>query len=194
MSDEDSVEEATSEETGLQVDDRVTELEAEVARLKDQLLRALAEQENTRRRAQRDKEDSVKFAAANFAKDLIATPDNLRRALDSVKEEDVKDEVLKTLLAGVAATERALLASFERNGIKRIEPMGEKFDHNFHQAIFEVEHSGKPAGTVVQVLAPGYTMHDRLLRAAMVGVAKGPVGGAKSSDEADGYQRVDRTA
>jgi molecular chaperone GrpE len=158
---------------------RIAELEDELARTKDQLLRALAEQENVRRRAQRDRDEQVKYAAAAFAKDLISTPDNLRRALESVKESDLVDDVAKNLLAGVAATERELLATFERNGIRRIDPLGEKFDHNFHQALFEVENTGKPAGTVVQVMVPGYVLHDRLLRAAMVGVAKGD-GGAKA--------------
>jgi molecular chaperone GrpE len=182
--------------------DRIAELEDELAKTKDQLLRALAEQENIRRRAQRDKEDSVRYAAANFAKDLISTPDNLRRALDSVKAEELTDELGRTLLTGVAATERALLGTFERHGIRQIAPLGEKFDHNLHQALFEVENTGKPAGTVVQVLAPGYVLHDRLLRAAMVGVAKGPVAkteaepGPATGDEpaAAPRRRVDTTA
>ncbi|HLY54503.1 MAG TPA: nucleotide exchange factor GrpE [Stellaceae bacterium] len=155
--------------------DPTAQLEEELAQAKDQLLRALAEQENIRRRAQRDKEESVKYAATALAKDLISTADNLRRALDSVKESEL-DEVGKNLLTGVAATERGLLSAFERNGIRRIDPLGEKFDHNFHQALFEVEDASKPAGTVAQVLAPGYTLHDRLLRAAMVGVSKGGPG------------------
>ena len=151
------------------------ELEAEIVRLKDQLLRALAEQENLRRRAEREKEDARRFAASNFAKDLLSSADNLRRALETLRDDQVKDDATRNLLTGVAATERELLAAFEKNGIRRIDPSGEKFDHNYHQAIFEVEHSGKPAGTVVQVLQPGYVLNDRLLRAAMVGVAKGPV-------------------
>ncbi len=162
---------------------RVAELEAQLKEAKDQLLRALAEQENIRRRLRLEKEESVRYAAFGFAKDLISTPDNLRRALESVKDDDLKDEVAKNLLAGVAATERALMATLERNGIRRIDPMGEKFDHNFHQALFEVEHTGKPAGTVVQVLAPGYAMHDRLVRAAMVGVAKGEPKGAEAAED-----------
>ncbi len=164
----------------------MAEVTEELARVKDQLLRALAEQENVRRRAQRDRDEAVKFAASNFAKDLITSADNLRRALDSVKEEDLTDERARTLLAGVAATERGLLATFERHGIRKVDPLGEKFDHNLHQALFEVEHTGKPAGTVVQVLASGFTLNDRLLRAAMVGVAKGDVAGR--SDHATPYE------
>ena len=151
---------------------RVTELEAELAEYKDRLLRALAETENVRRRAQREREDASKYAIAGFAKDLLSAADNLRRALESLPESEAKDERTRSLLAGVAATERELLGVFERHGIKRIHPKGEVFDHNFHQAIFEAERPGKPAGTIIEVLQPGYVLHDRLLRPAMVGVAK----------------------
>jgi molecular chaperone GrpE len=152
---------------------RVTELEAELAEYKDRLLRALAETENVRRRAQREREDASKYAIAGFAKDLLSAADNLRRALESLPESEAKDERTHSLLAGVAATERELLGVFERHGIKRIDPKGEVFDHNFHQAIFEAERSDQPSGSVVEVLQPGYVLHDRLLRPAMVGVAKG---------------------
>ena len=166
------------------LEERLAAAEADAADAKDKLLRALAETENVRRRAQREREDAAKYGASNFAKDLINVADNLRRALASVPEGQVKDELTRTLLQGVDATERELLAAFERHGIRRIDPMGERFDHNFHQAIMEVENSGQPDGTVVQVLQPGYAMHDRLLRPAMVSVAKGerPPAGA-SVDE-----------
>ncbi|HEV2673709.1 MAG TPA: nucleotide exchange factor GrpE [Aliidongia sp.] len=181
---------------------RIAELEAEVAKFKDQALRALAEQENVRRRAQRDREDALKFATSAFAKDLVTVADNLRRAIDSVPEAQAAgDELLKGLLSGVSATERELLGAFEKHGIRKLDPLGEKFDHNFHQAIFELENTGKVAGTVVQVLQAGYTLHDRLLREAMVGVAKGPVADGAATDGkpaddkgTDGHQRVDRTA
>ncbi|HYH21444.1 MAG TPA: nucleotide exchange factor GrpE [Azospirillum sp.] len=154
-------------------DERVAKLEAEVASLKDQLLRAMAEAENTRRRAQRDREDATKYAVSGFAKDLLAVADNLRRALEAVPPEGrEKDEMLKSLAIGVEATERQLLSAFERAGIKKLEPVGEPFDPNFHQVMFEIENTGKPAGTVVQVLQNGYVIHGRLLREAMVGVAK----------------------
>jgi molecular chaperone GrpE len=149
-------------------------LEAELAEHKDRLLRALAEAENTRRRAQREREDATKYAVAGFAKDLLSVADNLRRALDSVPEAEVRDERARSLLAGVAATERELSSVFERHGIRRIDPIGERFDHNFHQAIFEAERRDEPPGTIVEVLQPGYLLHDRLLRPAMVGVAKPP--------------------
>lgn len=160
---------------------RVTELEAELAEYKDRLLRALAETENVRRRAQREREDASKYAIAGFAKDLLSAADNLRRALESMPESEAKDERTRSLLAGVAATEREVLGVFERHGIKRIDPKGEGFDHNFHQAIFEAERPDQPSGSVVEVLQPGYVLHDRLLRPAMVGVAKG---GPKPSEPA----------
>ena len=151
---------------------RVAVLEAELAEQKDQLLRALAETENIRRRAQREREEVSKYAVAGFAKELLSVADNLRRALDSLPESEARDERTRGLLAGVAATERELLSVFERHGIRRIDPDGERFDHNLHQAIFEAERPGKPGGMVIEVLQPGYVLHDRLLRPAMVGVAK----------------------
>lgn len=158
---------------GAKLEERLAQTEAELAESKDRLLRALAESENQRRRAQRDREDAQRYAASSFAKELLDVADNLRRALASVDLTDVQDERTKGLLEGVAATERALLAAFERHGIRRIEPQpGERFDVNLHQAMFEVENSGQPAGSVVQVLQTGYQMHDRLLRPALVGVAK----------------------
>jgi molecular chaperone GrpE len=153
---------------------RIEALEAELAEMKDRLLRALAETENTRRRAAREREDALKYGAGAFAKDLLSAADNLRRALDSLPEAEAADERTKSLLAGVAATERELLSAFERHGIRRIDPKGERFDHNLHQAVFEVENSGQSGGTVVEVLQPGWVLHDRLLRPAMVGVAKAP--------------------
>ncbi|HXR85490.1 MAG TPA: nucleotide exchange factor GrpE [Stellaceae bacterium] len=153
--------------------DRLNKSEAELAETKDKLLRALAETENLRRRAQREREDASKYAAANFAKDMLDVADNFRRALASIDPASLQDERAKALIEGVAATERALLAAFERHGIKRIEPeIGERFDPNLHEAMFEVPGTGKPGGSIVQVVQTGYRMHDRLLRPAMVGVAK----------------------
>ncbi|QEX19812.1 protein GrpE [Hypericibacter terrae] len=164
--------------------DLLEEARAEAARLKDQLLRALAETENVRRRGQREREDAQRYAASNFAKDMLAVADNLGRALQHIPAEQLdSDPALKTLYDGVAATERQLLSAFERHNIKRIEPLGEKFDSNLHQAMFEVPGTGQPAGTIVQVLQPGYVMHDRLLRAAMVGVAKAEPAGTRPNGE-----------
>jgi len=147
-------------------------LTAENARLKDQALRALAEVENMRRRAERDREDANKYAISSFARDLLSVADNLNRALAAVPADHAGDESVKNLIAGVEATERELIAAFERRGLSRIAPMGEKFDPNFHQAMFEVPDNSHPIGTVVQVLAPGWVIHERLLRPAMVGVSK----------------------
>jgi len=153
--------------------ERIAELEAETGKLKDQALRALAETENIRRRSEREREDTAKYAISGFAKSLLDAADNLRRAIDAVPAGAVEaDAALKTLVDGVAATERQLLAAFERHGVTRIEPVGEAFDPNFHQAMFELPGTGKPAGTIVQVMQPGYVLQGRLLRPAMVGVAR----------------------
>lgn len=146
---------------------------AEAAALKDQLLRALAEAENTRRRAQRDREETARYAAAPLARDILPVADNLARALAAVPAEALaKDEALKNLVEGIAATERQLLSALERHNIKPVEALGEKFDGHRHQAMYEMPGEGKPAGTIVQVLQKGYMLHDRLLRPALVGVAK----------------------
>src|SRR5712692_8981168 len=120
-------------------EERLAAIEAELADTRDRLLRALAETENARRRFQREREDTQKYAIGGFAKDLLSVVDNLRRALDAVPEAEVTDSRTRSLLDGVAATERELLAAFERHGLTRIDPKGERFDHNFHQAIFEAE-------------------------------------------------------
>lgn len=152
----------------------LAQVKAEAAQLKDQLLRALAESENTRRRSQREREESARYAAAPLAKDIVQVADNLARALAAVPAEALaKDEALKNLVDGIAATERQFLAALERHNIKRIDPLGEKFDAHLHQAMFELPGTGQPPGIVVQVLQPGYVLHDRLLRPALVGVAKG---------------------
>lgn len=149
-------------------------LRAEIARLKDQAMRALAEAENTRRRVERDKEDAIKYAVTKFARDLLEVSDNLNRALGSVTDEQLgENDAAKGLLNGVAGTEKQLLATFEKHGLVRIDPMEQPFDPNYHQAMFEAENTGKIPGTVIQVVATGYLLNGRLLRPAMVGVAKG---------------------
>ena len=158
-------------------------LQADYLAMKDQLLRAVAETENTRRRLTRERDETAKYAASTFAKEMLDVADNLHRALAAIPAEAIaKDEVLKSLFDGVSATERQLDAAFTRQHIKRIWPEGEKFDSNLHQAMFEVPGTPHPSGTVVQVLQAGYVMHDRLLRPALVGVAKGdptPAGDAQ---------------
>ena len=147
--------------------------EAQVAKLTDQLLRALAEAENMRRRSQREIEDARKYAVANFARDVLTVADNLRRALDAVPEDAAASEALKALSEGVGLTERELLAMMERHGIRKVNPMGEKFDPNLHQAMFEADTPGADPGTVIEVAQAGFVIGERLLRPAMVGVAKG---------------------
>jgi molecular chaperone GrpE len=155
-------------------EERIAELEAEIVALKDQLLRAVAETENVRRRGQREREDTAKYAAANFARDIVSVADNLGRALEAVSDEMRKEnDSVDGLATGVELTQKELDAAFERHDIKRIEPLGEAFDHNLHQAMFEVEDASQPAGTVVQLMQAGYVMRDRLLRPAMVGISKG---------------------
>lgn len=167
--------------------DELAAATAEAAALKDQLLRALADTENLRRRAQREKEDAAKFGITAFARDLLPVADNLRRALDAVAPEALaNDEALKSLVVGVEMTERQLMDGFGKHGLKRIDAMGEKFDSNLHQAMFEVPGTDKPAGTVVQVLQPGYLLNERLIRPAMVGVAKGdPQAAGQAGGEGD---------
>ncbi len=154
-------------------EDAIERLSDEVAELNDKLLRAVAETENLRRRTTREREETGKYAVTGFARDLLSVADNLRRALDSLTDDNRADQSLGGLISGIEMTERELLNVFERNKISRIDPEGEKFDHNFHQAMFEVADSGEPAGTVVNVMQPGYVIADRLLRPAMVGIAKG---------------------
>ncbi len=152
--------------------DRVAELEAEIEVLRDQALRARAEVENVLRRTAREKQDASAYAVSGFARDLLAVSDNLRRALDALPDEARADGKVKAFFDGVEMTERELLNTFERHGIRRIDPKGEKFDHNFHQAMAEVEADGQTPGTVVDVYQAGYVLRDRLLRPAMVTVAK----------------------
>jgi molecular chaperone GrpE len=164
---------------------REAELEVELQDTKDRLLRALAETENLRRRNMRDLEEAHKYAISNFARELLEVADNLSRALDAVPplaREEI--EFVRNLADGIALTEKALLAAFERHQIAKVMPeIGDRFDHNRHQAMFEIETTASPPGTVAQVLQPGYTIADRLLRPALVGVAKAPAAAPGSGDE-----------
>ena len=149
------------------------ELSGQIAELKDQLLRAMAETENIRRRSRREVEDTGRYAIANFARDMLGVGDNLRRALESIgPKKDETDPAFSALIDGVELTERELLSVLDRHNIKSVSPMGERFDPKYHQAMIEVESNEQPAGTVVEVIQPGYVIGDRLLRPAMVGVAK----------------------
>jgi len=147
---------------------------AEASELKDKLLRALAESENVRRRAQRDREAASTYAIANFAREMLKVADNLRRALDSIDDEARREsESVESLVVGIEMTEREMLNAFERVGIKSIQALGQRYDHNLHEAMFDVEDATQPAGTIVQVLEGGYMLGERLLRPAKVGMAKG---------------------
>lgn len=157
---------------------RIAALQGEIKDLKDQVLRAMAETENTRKRAAKERDDAMKYGTTALAKELLAVSDNLRRALEHAG--NLEGEAAKNFVTGIEATERQLLQAFERAGIKKVEPQGQMFDPNFHRVMMEIENTGHAAGTVVQVLQPGYVIHDRLLREALVGVAKGD--GTKNVD------------
>jgi molecular chaperone GrpE len=152
-----------------------TALEREHAEMKDRLLRTLAEMENLRRRTEREVTDARLYGVASFARDVLVVADNMRRALDAVPPEARADAEagMKSLLDGVELTERELLKALEKNGVRQFTPQGEKFDPNVHQAIYEVPDVSVPAGSIVQVVQPGYMIGERVLRPALVGVSKG---------------------
>ena len=148
---------------------------AENAELKDRSLRLAAEMENLRMRTARDVRDAKAYSVSGFARDTLGVADNLRRALEALPPDsrESHDKGLLNLIEGVEITERSLIASLERHGVRKLEPEGQKFDPNFHQAMFEVPNPDVPNNTVVQVVQTGYVIGDRVLRPAMVGVAKG---------------------
>ncbi|AHK43182.1 MULTISPECIES: nucleotide exchange factor GrpE [Ensifer] len=143
--------------------------------LRDKYLRLAAEMDNLRRRTERDVKDAKSYSVAGFARDMLAVSDNLRRALDAIPAEakEAGEAGLTALIEGVEMTERAMLSALERHGVKKLEPEGQKFDPNFHQAMFEIPNADVPNNTVLQVVQAGYTIGDRVLRPAMVGVSKG---------------------
>lgn len=193
--------EATEEELELfdgQGADNLSALEVELAEVKDQLLRARAETENVRRRAQREKEDAGKYGIASFAREILSVSDNLGRALSSERADEEKQanadlsppellERFANFIEGVQMTETALQKTFERIGIIKIDPVGQPFDPKLHHAMFEVEDLNQPAGTVLQVIEAGYVLHERLLREAKVGVTRGgpkpEAGGSKAESD-----------
>ena len=195
--DEETVEEETclEESVDLQNDEEgevhepsksLDELEADISELKDQLLRTVADSENLRKRLEREKEQTRKFGIANFAKDLLSIADNLGRALDAApNKEDVEDKAIENLVLGIQMTEQELQKAFENNNIRKIDPLGEKFDYNFHQAMFEAPSSEYDEGLILEVVQPGYILHDRLLRPAMVGVSKGKIEEKEKKEKKD---------
>jgi molecular chaperone GrpE len=165
-------------------DGSLDEINEELVEVKDQLLRALAETANVRRRAQREREDAGKYAITNFAREMLSVSDNLVRALDSERMEEEKRanselsaadllERFNNFILGVTMIETEIQKTFERIGIEKMQPVGQPFDPKFHHALFEIEVLDKPAGTVMQVTEAGYVLRERLLRAAKVGVTKG---------------------
>lgn len=171
-SEESGVVDEMAEEPGLA--ERLAEAEQEIAKVKDDFLRALAEAENVRRRAARDKVDASKYAITGFARDLLSVADNLRRAADSVDAEArTRDPALEALVTGVEMTEKELLGVLERHGVTPIAAEGQRFDPHVHEAMYEVPDESVPHGTVVQVLERGYMIHDRPLRPSRVGVSRG---------------------
>lgn len=159
-------------EIGVTEEDQVAELTAEVAALKDRLIRTMADLENTRKRGERDRQDALKYGASKFARDICEVDDNLRRALGSVPA-DAADENLTALMEGVKITQAALSQIFERHGVKQIDARDQKFDPNLHEAMTEIEIPGATPGTCIDVIEEGYTLNGRLLRPARVVVAKG---------------------
>lgn len=167
----------------------------EAAELKDRLLRTLAEMENLRRRTEREVADSRTYGIASFARDLLGVADNLRRAFEAIGPEarEALAPPVAAFVEGVELTERELLKVLEKHGVRRFDPMGEKFDPNVHQAMFEVPDPTKPAGTVVQVMQAGFMIGDRVLRPALVGVAKGgpKFGASEGSASTNEQERQD---
>lgn len=166
--------------------DPYDQLLAERDALKDQLLRALAESENTRRRSERDVQAAKKYGHTGLARDLVGAIDNLARALDIMKKDDFEagtlSEAMTNVVTGIELSWTEIMSITEKHGIKQINPAGEKFDYNYHQAMFEVPTADTPPGMVVEVMQHGYVLHDRLLRPAMVGVSKAPEADAKNEE------------
>ena len=160
------------EEAEISPEDLIEKLNEDITSLKDQRLRAIAELENFRKRAEKDQSDALKYGISNFAKEIINIRDNIERAQSSISGEAKNNEGIKSVVEGIDLIAQSVITTFEKIGIKKIESLNEKFDHNLHQAMMEIENDDLEPGTIVQELIPGYTLHDRLLRPAMVGVSK----------------------
>ena len=168
----DSQENTDTEETSEDENTEEDSLEKEIETLKEEKIRLLAEMENLRKRFEREKVETIKFGSINLARDILSPGDNLERALDALPEDENHPESIKNLIDGLKMVLKEYKSTLEKHGVKKIETLNQKFDHNFHQAMMEVENNEVEEGTVVQEVQSGYTMHDRLLRAAMVGVSK----------------------
>ena len=179
----DSQENTDTEETSEDENTEEDSLEKEIETLKEEKIRLLAEMENLRKRFEREKIETIKFGSINLARDILSPGDNLERALDALPEDENHPESIKNLIDGLKMVLKEYKNTLEKHGVKKIETLNQKFDHNFHQAMMEVENNEVEEGTVVQEVQSGYTMHDRLLRAAMVGVSKKPVAKTEESKE-----------
>ncbi len=168
----DSQENTDTEEISEDENTEEDSLEKEIETLKEEKIRLLAEMENLRKRFEREKVETIKFGSINLARDILSPGDNLERALDALPEDENHPESIKNLIDGLKMVLKEYKNTLEKHGVKKIETLNQKFDHNFHQAMMEVENNDVEEGTVVQEVQSGYTMHDRLLRAAMVGVSK----------------------
>ena len=164
--------EDTNENNSDSPENIIEKLNEEIQDLKDQRLRAAAELENFRKRAEKDQADALKYGVSNFAKEIINIKDNVERAQSSISEDVRSNDAVKSIVEGLDMIAQSAVATFEKIGIKKIESLNEKFDHNLHQAMMEIENDEVEPGTIVQELISGYTLHDRLLRPAMVGVSK----------------------
>ena len=155
------------------VEDENNDLEVKIKELKDQLMRTLADSENLRKRTVKEVEQAKKYSHISFVRDLVSSVDNLKRALDSVPEDKSNlTEPIKNLILGLEIVEKEIVTTLEKNNIKQISPLGEKFDYNFHQAMFEIPTNDYDPGLVVEVSQNGYLLYDRLVRPAMVGISK----------------------
>ena len=172
-----------TEETSEDANKEEDNLEKEIETLKEEKIRLLAEMENLRKRFEREKIETIKFGSINLARDILSPGDNLERALDALPDDENHSESIKNLIDGLKMVLKEYKTTLEKHGVKKIETLNQKFDHNLHQAMMEVENNDVEEGTVVQEVQSGYTMHDRLLRAAMVGVSKKQVAKKEESKE-----------
>lgn len=174
---------APEQEHTLSPEDHIAALQEQLLEARDRTMRALADSENTRKRAMKDRDDAGKYAVAGFARDMLAFGDNFVRALQSMPA-----DTPPAVAEGIKAMDKELLSVFDRHGIRKIEPLDEPFDANFHEVMFETPMPGKAAGTVIQVVEAGYVLNDRLLRAAKVGIAKA------EDKAAPGEHKIDKQA
>ena len=177
------VEDLPKEEPKLSNEEVIEKLKVDIEELKDQRLRSVAELENYRKRSEKDQSDALKYGITNFAKEVISIRDNIERANASILDEIKSDEKIKPVIEGLELIHQSIISVLDRFEIKKIESIDQKFDHNFHQAMVEIERDDCEPGTVVQELIPGYMLHDRLLRPAMVGVSKKKIEKNEETDE-----------